>query len=264
LAVAATAVIALLTREREPSYHGKPLAFWIAQFCPQNPPSHLEEEAEEAVRHIGTNAIPYLLRWMRYEEPSTRPFPKVVVDTIMSHLPRSLGDHIPNTVQRWLAGWDNRMAGGAPAGFAILGMAAAPAIPDLKELLKDRSRTNTCRWAIYSLAAISTNVPPVVMERLADPDPEQRAWAIVALATYSLRVADTRPAMPSLINCVQYTNVRVRSHAIWALGEIKAPTNLTIPALTTILTDQSHVIRSRATNALLRIVPEILNNAPPH
>src|SRR5580765_6800100 len=46
-------------REREPEYGGKRLSEWVKKLP--------GEDAEKGIREIGTNALPYLLKWIRYE-----------------------------------------------------------------------------------------------------------------------------------------------------------------------------------------------------
>src|SRR4051794_29446211 len=58
-----------MSRVREPVYHGKPLTFWLGAFSLRPGFSLAVPEemlsSEEAVRHIGTNAIPTLLQGLR-------------------------------------------------------------------------------------------------------------------------------------------------------------------------------------------------------
>src|SRR5438045_3525167 len=58
LIVAAIAAVAFWPGEKEPEYHGKKLSEWLALEREQ------PRESAEAVRAIGTNAIPFLLRWI--------------------------------------------------------------------------------------------------------------------------------------------------------------------------------------------------------
>ena len=66
-------VIALWPEEREPEYSGKRLSEWLEPTL--NYPAANEniraqmEPAEAAVRHIGTNALPYILRLDRLRTP---------------------------------------------------------------------------------------------------------------------------------------------------------------------------------------------------
>src|SRR3954464_6272242 len=66
LIVAACGVIAVVTAlvwpvEKEPEYHGKRLSEWIEGGFRHDEPGRAEEQ-ERVVRHIGTNALPFLIR----------------------------------------------------------------------------------------------------------------------------------------------------------------------------------------------------------
>src|SRR5579863_8997401 len=67
----------LVLRPHEPVYEGKTLGFWL-QLCdggcynlahPGGPPAPSLEDANDALRHIGTNALPTLLRMLRERDP---------------------------------------------------------------------------------------------------------------------------------------------------------------------------------------------------
>src|SRR5687768_6496036 len=56
--------------EKEPVYGGKPLSFWLEEFTGAPPAARVfnpsrRMEAEEAIRHIGTNGLPVFLRLLR-------------------------------------------------------------------------------------------------------------------------------------------------------------------------------------------------------
>src|SRR4051794_32060954 len=67
LAVAALA-LALWPHEREPEYNGISLSTWLERYKARN--NTLETFA--AIRRIGTNGLPFLLRWIQYESPGWR------------------------------------------------------------------------------------------------------------------------------------------------------------------------------------------------
>src|SRR6266446_7972195 len=79
LAGAGAAVVVFLAwpRQREPEYHGRTLSEWA--FLVTGPyPYHdgafpKKPAAEEAIRHIGTNALPWLLTWIQYDHPEREP-----------------------------------------------------------------------------------------------------------------------------------------------------------------------------------------------
>ena len=55
---------------KEPEYQGKKLSEWVtfhshgSKVAPNNP-----DFAASAIRNIGTNAVPWLVRWIAYEPP---------------------------------------------------------------------------------------------------------------------------------------------------------------------------------------------------
>src|ERR1043166_2085319 len=71
------AVLGLLVagafREREPKYGGKRLSQWVEGIILS---TSEDDHAEEALPHIGTNAIPFLVKWIEYD-PLTKPNCKI-------------------------------------------------------------------------------------------------------------------------------------------------------------------------------------------
>src|SRR5882672_1047262 len=121
-------------REREPEYKGKRLSEWLGLYHEQidvegvDFRSELRDEAE-AVHHIGTNALPWLLRWVRYEPPAWR----IKVYSFMNMMPRALQNDFlmnrdPFRYQQYNL---------ALTGFSILGERASPAVPELARLVND-------------------------------------------------------------------------------------------------------------------------------
>jgi len=51
--------------QREPAYQGRPLTFWLSkqQASWMQPGSPSRIEADHAIRSIGTNALPILMKW---------------------------------------------------------------------------------------------------------------------------------------------------------------------------------------------------------
>jgi hypothetical protein len=59
--------VLMYLREQEPSYEGRALSEWLSVYAtnmPEGSGIREREKAEQAVRAIGTNAVPVLLRWM--------------------------------------------------------------------------------------------------------------------------------------------------------------------------------------------------------
>ena len=78
-------------REREPEYGGKKLSEWLARYKDppiimtfttnsgyylngkaQQTPGPSSDEAADAIRLIGTNALPFLVAWINYETPARK------------------------------------------------------------------------------------------------------------------------------------------------------------------------------------------------
>jgi hypothetical protein len=81
-ACVASITIALLVwpREREPEYNSVELSKWLERYNDKKP------HAAEAIRHIGTNALPFLLHWIQYETPGWRN----ALDHLHTKLPSSV------------------------------------------------------------------------------------------------------------------------------------------------------------------------------
>jgi hypothetical protein len=60
------ALVAIITREREPSYLGKPLRAWLREATYGVGDAGSHDQAIQAIRHMGTNAVPFLLEWIDY------------------------------------------------------------------------------------------------------------------------------------------------------------------------------------------------------
>src|SRR6516164_3384536 len=71
-AVLAMTVAVLLGRDREPYYRGRSLSKWLDVYCENVMTQHAPEstEARQAIQAIGTNAVPFMLKWIRQEPPS--------------------------------------------------------------------------------------------------------------------------------------------------------------------------------------------------
>src|SRR6266498_4012788 len=67
----AIAAVLLLTlwHEREPRYNGRSLSQWAALLDPVDRDEvERAQQADVAIRQIGTNGLPLLLRWIQYQE----------------------------------------------------------------------------------------------------------------------------------------------------------------------------------------------------
>jgi hypothetical protein len=124
-------------------------------------------------------------------------------------------------MQKTLAGWvldlhstNAEVVQAARKALADLGPAAAPAIPQLAQMLKEG---RNCNAAAYTLAGIGTNALPVLIDALTSGNPIARLEAAGAMG--GLREA-AEAAVPALVECIHDEDSAVRGNAIAALQSI--------------------------------------------
>jgi hypothetical protein len=187
----------LLHQSDEPEYHGRRLSEWLvwrtqADFY----------KAETAVRAIGTNAVPYLLKWIKYEIPPWR---------------ISLDKKVPAFVNRgpirgWIQGRASWLAFYAPDGFRFLGTNAVSAIPELEVLMKDTTKPERSGRAIRALTSIGEPAIPVLRAALADTnrtDGDRIIYAFWSIAD----LHGTNTCLPILVEALNHDDLDVRSEA---------------------------------------------------
>src|SRR5579859_1394314 len=118
--------------EHEPEYGGRTLREWL-KLCMQSQGRFPDgQQAAEAVRHIGTNALPWLLNWTNYEPPDW----KMMLATNVPAAARRPGYLL--SARFWLL---NRPADDlnllGRLGFEILGPQARPALPEVQRRMAD-------------------------------------------------------------------------------------------------------------------------------
>jgi len=217
-------VVAWWTREREPRYKGVPLTAWLCTYdsyfgSGNFPTTSQMEDAAEAVRHIGTNALPFLLRWM-CDEPA--PW-RIKWRIALEKLPHP-ADRLGRLTDRRIGpGWELRHRL-ALYGFTILGPDASPAIPELIRLQRATNSPLVSQYAGIALSRVQGDRLSLNLATLADA---QAPPLLRAFAAHSIALIGTNtPA-------VQSTLVRA-------------------------LEDQDAIVRLYATNALRNFPPEVL------
>src|SRR5207253_8311978 len=134
LALAAGGMVVMGLRPHQLSYNGKNLQEWCAR---RELNGDTDREAMEAVQHIGTNAIPVLVKMMRSEDSAVKR--KLLLVLRQQHLVKI---RIMDDTEQHLLGM---------VGFSVLGSIGQPALPALEPLVW---KSNTARFATYALAAL--------------------------------------------------------------------------------------------------------------
>lgn len=163
------------SNSREPEYAGRTLHSWLAKAeevwlrgsaLTKDP---VQDEVASAVRKIGTNALPELIRLLESRDGAiSRGL------AAWGHACPELPFHPAGAEQKHIR---------ALLGFKFLGPVAGPAVPKLIALLQS-SEEETALLAARALARIgpaATNAVPSLIKNLSDPDLSVRLAATNAL-----------------------------------------------------------------------------------
>jgi hypothetical protein len=183
-------------------YHGKKESAWLRDLNSgpliggdYTGKSH--DDAAEAFRQMGTNALPYLLIELNARNPTTK----------ISFL-----DQYRNkTILRDYFDSGDERRGNAAQAFRALGPIGKAAIPALIPLTKD---TNTCLEAMFCLDFIGAEGVPALIEGLTNRQKWVRHYALFAL---SYRPEIAKPAAAALLNTLNDSDMDVRVLATNAL-----------------------------------------------
>jgi HEAT repeats len=227
-------VVVLWPREREPAYRGKKLSEWLGPDMKPN------GDTLEAVRAVGMNALPHLVRWLNYQRPSWQ---YKLMETGRKWSPR-LWDKFYGRSDRKAVLMNN-----AIWAFDCLGAQGSPAIPDLVWLMKNGS-TNVAGTAAYVLGGIGEEAVPVLLDVLTNRP------AYPLLGTDRVGTMIRRPLsngavlVPVLVPYLTNRDAKLRGNAATMLGSLRAAPGTTVPGLVGLVTDRDKNVRYRAIVAL--------------
>jgi HEAT repeat protein len=298
LAAAALAIgllIVLLTRDTEPRYQGKSLSHWVdlALEPGQKSTAKNRAAAREAIKSIGTNAIPTLMQWLQQDTE----------ESWMTSQLKALLENFPiNSLREWSRKPIHTRRVDAANAFLVLGEAGRPAIPELKKILYDvhatEQKRNLAAWVLGGVGCAATPaltdcltntespsrvfaaeqlaeckkphdenvaaVVPLLVRCLHDKDQEVVRRVVIAL---NLRAGHCQP-MPELVVPALAIQLRAlpddgaRMCAMVALRYYGPKARIAVPALLPYTTNSSGALRDMAIEAIKKIAPEALTNAP--
>jgi HEAT repeat protein len=210
------ALILAVARSREPVYNGKKLSEWLQILTPDpekasNPKDR--EEAEFAIRQIGTNALPVLLKMLHSKENSfksrlkdTLEYDQEIVD--IRFLPRD---------------WNYVRAVNA---LFVLGPSAKPTIPELNRMLAD---VEMGRYSAYALSSVARNEPKYLIHAAEHENEDVRSMFLYGLSEMG---TNSEPLLPLIIPRLTDKSSRVRSRAASTLGHVATnQPSLAVPLL---------------------------------
>jgi len=228
LAIAALCVLAGLW-PRQPAYHGRALSAWLPAL--QHPSPLVRHGAQEAVRKMGTNTVPYLRQFLHAQDSFLK-------TNLVALLRRQSLVKVEMVMAR-----ERRVQ--AALACVELGPDARPVIADLLEFSK--ADTFCGNLAEAALAGTGTVAVPPLCAALTNADYKIRKAAIGALANIRPQ-ADS--ALPALTKCLKDKDAVIRATAAQALGRAGVPSTEVVRALMQALGDPDFNVRQRAFVAL--------------
>ena len=239
----------------EPVYHGKRLHAWVADLHPRVGEAK-QQEAELALRAIGTNAVPYLLELLEHREPPLLRELRGFSQRTKTFLRMDSDFELP-----WVAAMERDLQ--LSAAFAALGPSARPAFPALTNLLL---RPETASVSASALARIGPEAFGPLTRALESPLAEVRAAAAGALGTMP---GDLATIIPALQKALTDSDKFVRINAVISLGLIaETKPEAVLDDLIRGLRDSSPSVKIFAADFLARLggdarcaVPELVNMA---
>jgi HEAT repeat protein len=265
LVVLLVAIVAGITwlalRVREPVFQGKRLSMWLRSYSPDGD----SPEVDDAVRTIGTNAIPTLLGNLQSKDSTLRQaltalgVPYTPAETRhmraekgFSALGADASNAVPALIEIYEQNFSPTARRAAANALVEIGPASKQAIP---ALIKSTASTNSdvCAFALYTLGRMALEselVDPVLIKALHDPARQVRYDAVFGLANLAFMGGDAKPAVPALIEALQDSYIGVRGGAAHALGHIHSDPGIVVPALIKSLHDPDTSVRIYAAAAL--------------
>jgi HEAT repeat protein len=213
-------MIALLWNQREPSYEGRTLSKWLEIWGPirKNLTTQDASDCANAVRHIGSNAVPFLLRMLA--TPDSAPAWKQRLE--------DLAGKQKIVTFKFAKPSDIRMRG--QMGLYILGPDAKSAVPELIRMYNSGIMPEFT--FAYLLGAIGPYAKPAIPKLLVTSKSAtnelEQATAIQALGKIH---SDASNVVPTLITYLTDKSKVVQAASAIALGEYESNAKAAVPAL---------------------------------
>jgi hypothetical protein len=224
---------------QEPRYKGLPLSRWMDIYSgrvdmsgssgSEDPRIAAQKEAREAFRAIGTNAIPWLLKWMSVRKPPGGDVILKLADWKPTERPmapaiRWMYDRGEHAIESWIV-------------FEVLGEQASNAVPELTRLLNTADRNK--QWPLahvqpsaVALAFIGKAGIVPLGEYLERSGSAERIMVVRFLISAPERVGTNAAVLaPALVKGLGGTNVYFATLCAEALGKFKVDDGVAVPKL---------------------------------
>jgi len=207
----------------EPTYEGRPLASWLQQHADAayTGDQRAREEAEIAIQHIGTNALPTLWLWITKRDSSAKkfllanwPFGERALIQLGVHpageyhakttyacgvLKAAARPLVPGLILL-LKDSDPDIRSSAAFALGRIGPAAEAAVPALMASLADSAAQNNALAALRAIDVKPEILVRVLGEFLSSTNLGQQLWAMANLAAYGTNARSAAPKILELIH----------------------------------------------------------------
>jgi hypothetical protein len=277
---------------QEPVYRGRSLSEWL-EGCDKSHWVGTEwRDSTEAVRQIGTNAIPTLLRKLRQKDSA---FTLKVISAVerqrfvhirIRHVSAAAQNHkaavgfealgpsaqieVPALIKIFEENISADSESETANSLGWIGPAASEAIPSLltgltnsnyfvrwqivRALLQIHAEANAQAVSAFVQHNVEPNLlVPALAKSLADPSPNVRRTALNGLAGYHF---SAKPAIPTVVNCLNDVFSDIQEQAVDILAGFGADAKAASPTLVRLLDSPNERVRLHALEALRQIDPE--------
>jgi hypothetical protein len=247
-------ILALLGgSSNEPVYQGKTLSLWLDDYFQSRWTSHdpvTRTNAEEAVRQIGTNAIPTLLKMIKAQNPSPVMF-KLMELARNRRLEKLL--YPRSAFQRHVQ---------ALEAFRILNTNAACAVPELISISDEPRYPTSQEYAMRALGSIGPDAKPaipVLLKNFTNMNANVRGAALTAFCAVEVNANMVVPAIKGMLKDSDL-NVRM-GVAVYLRNNTRKPAiRSAIPELLEVWQDpalnKQPDVKEQVENALWSLAPE--------
>ena len=204
-------------RQREPVYQGKRLSVWLEVLNREWKPSHPDDRLAQAIRHIGTNALPVLIERLHGQ------------DTELKRLLVAWADKHECFRFRFKSAEERRIE--AIGGYQALGPLARGQVPRLSDMLDHDPFLNARHAAARVLGFIGPDArmaAPALLRATKDKDSGVRTCAFFALGRIQ---PDTEIAIPVLVAGLDDPYPGAQWQAAIALRQYGPEARAAVPAL---------------------------------
>jgi hypothetical protein len=167
----------------EPSYEGKSLSAWLREVPDNEDPDERAKRAENAIRAMGTNALPRLLQMLEARDSKLK-------ERVRSVLLRQ------KLIRFRFSPSARFQRAMACRGLRVLGPTAAPAIQSIEENLFSHDADMSLPGVLISIGNAAW---PIFVRAMTNQNPELRGAAIMALWKATNRLDEATPALMEIM-----------------------------------------------------------------